>query len=57
MHATDFAIARMYSSKREGSESTQGVKEKIGGAGQSYSRKQRGADSACDCHGTLELTV
>ena len=57
MHATDFAIARTYSSKREGSESTQGVKEKIGGAGQSYSRKQRGADSACDCHGTLELTV
>ena len=57
VHATDFAIARTYSSKREGSESTQGVKEKFGGAGQSYSRKQQGADSACDCHGTLEVTV
>lgn len=45
-----------YSSKREGSESAQGVKEKVGGAGQSYSGKQRGVDSTCDCHGTLEVT-
>ena len=56
VHLTGFAIARTYSSKREGSESTQGVKEKAGGAGQSYSGKQRGVDSACDCHGTLEVT-
>lgn len=45
----------MYSSKREGSESAQGVKEKVGDAGQLF-RKAAGGDCTCDCHGTLEVT-